>query len=204
MRIYRWIIGICLGIALVILSVGTLLYGAFIKQWSGPTFRGIVKVIPVPAARLGFHWVRYSDYLAHLDAERKFFSSEAGKAPNVPRLTDLQVRQDTLERVIHVAAVEDFAKERQIVVTPLDVDRMYDSFLRQSGTSTTPEEFHKILQDQFGWTEDQFKRYFVQPALLEDALAKKKETETKDATAFSKELEARVLQPDVIRYLKIK
>ncbi len=204
MRIYRWIIGILLACLVIILPLCVLSYGVFIQQWDGPAFRKVVEILPVPAARIGSRVVRYSNYLQHLDAERKFMSSEAGKAEGVPRLNDLQIRQDALERSIRIAAIELYAEERGIVVTPLDVDRSFDTVRQSSGTSTTAEEFRKILDDQFGWTEEEFKKHFLYPSLLEDGLVKKKQAENQEADAFAKELEARANGPDVKRYLKIK
>lgn len=204
MRIYRWIIGILLACLLVVLPLCVLSYGVFIQQWDGSAFRKVVQIIPVPAARVGSRVVRYSDYLQHLDAERKFMSSEAGKVEGVPQLNDLQIRQDALERSIRITAIELYAEERGVVVTPLDIDRSLDTVRQSSGTSTTAEEFQKILEDQFGWTEEEFKAHFLYPSLLEDGLIKKKQAEGAEVDAFAIELETRANGPDVKRYLKIK
>lgn len=204
MRIYRWILGVCLGCLVILIPAITLFFGTYVAQWDGPGFRKVVAVVPVPAARIGTSWVLYHDYLEHLDAERKFLQSPGGQVDGMPKLTDKEMRRDALERAIRIRAIEIFAAQRDIVVTPLDVSRAYDSLRIQNGTSTTPAEFHEVLNEQFGWNEQEFKSYFIRPSMLEDGLIKKAAEGTEDATIFTRELEARVNASDVTRYLHFK
>ena len=203
MRLYRLILGMCLTLIILVLPLSIFLYGIFIKQWESPGLRRIVGVIPIPAARVGSRWVSYSDYLEHVDAERKFLSSQASRDQSAPQLTDLQIRRDALERAIHIVAIEDYATQRNVIITPLDVDRVYDTMRQQAGTSTTAEEFRKILSDQFGWSDQEVKRYFIRPALLEESLVNKKKEETGDENGFQTEIRERLQHTDVIRYIRI-
>lgn len=202
MRIYRWIVGICLVCLAIMIPVGVVFYGAYVKHWEGPGFRRIVHVIPLPAARVGSTWITYDTYLHHLDAERELFHSPTGQADGMPKLTDLELHQDALERLIRITAIEQFAKQRDIVITPLDVDRAFDGLRLQNGTSTTVQEFQGVIKDRFGWTQDEYKTYFLAPAMLEDGLNKKSEAETNASSTFPQELDARISQPDVVRYIK--
>jgi hypothetical protein len=177
-------------------------YGVQQKRWDTPFVRTLAAWLRVPAAKVGKRTVTYVEYLAHEDALRRFLAGPAARAQGLSEQPDAELRQQTLDRAIRIAAVEEFASARDFIVTPLDVDRAYDELIARAGTSTTPEEIRSFLLDQFGWEEEQFKQYVVRPAMIEDGLRQKKYRETNDPEAFTRELAARLRAPDVKRYLK--
>jgi hypothetical protein len=200
---YLWIF-LLIGALCAVAVVGAIFtYGVFAYQWDFPMARRFAAVTHIPAARVGSKFIPYTEYLAELDAEKRFLSGPAARAQGLPQELTKEVRVQALERLIRIASVEEFSVTRNLVVTPLDVDRVYDGLVAQAGTSTTPEEIHSFLNDQFGWNEQEFKHYVVRPALMEDVLKQKKMQETQDPNAFEDELQARIAKPDVVRYLKI-
>ncbi len=202
MRLYYRLLVACILLMVVGASVAAVSYQMLVRQSEARWISRLAHRLPFPAARVGSRWVSYAQYLDHVDAERRFLKSQAGQAPNVPRLTEAQIKVNAFEQVIRSAAVEEFADQEHIVLTPLDIDRVYGTFRQQTGTSTTPAEFRDILQKQFGWSEEEFKRFNVRPILLEDELAKKMPGD-KDRPSFAIQLTDRLLRSDVVRYLRI-
>lgn len=202
MKKYFWLSVILVGvIVLIILGVSVLVYGVRHQHWDSPFVRTVAKTLRLSAARVGTRSIPYTDYLIHVDAVRQFLSGPAARAQGYPPELTPDLRAEALDRAIRIAAVEEFAEQRQVIITSLDVDRGYDVFL-ETASSTPPEQIRNFIRDGFGWNEEQFKRYVVRPTMIEDRLNKKKLLETKDAQAFQTELQTRLSQPDVVRYLK--
>ncbi len=201
-RTHWWAIFIGVFVVMILaLGTATVVYGIHRYQWEGPGMRMMASVLHVSAAQVGDKKIAYGEYLHHLDAERKYLSGPAAKAQGMPSELTPELRKEALDRAIRIAAVEEFAQKRGVIVTPLDVDRVYDGLIAQAGTSTSPGEIQSFLRDQFGWNEAEFKNYVVRPALMEDVLKQKEFLATKKADAFDNELNERLKQPDIKIYM---
>ncbi len=156
----------------------------------------------LPVARVGTRAVSYDDYLAHLGSLRTFMSGPAAAAQGLSGPIGPAEKQSALDRAIRLTAIEEMAATANLTATPLDVERGYSGLLAQAGTSTTPGEIRDLLRDQFGWSEQDFKKFVIRPAMMEDALRSKRTLETGDETSFDKEVEERLKRSDVVRYLR--
>lgn len=189
---------------LVIALMGTVFtYGIFHSHWDGRVARGFARVFQVPAAKVGTQKITYTAYLFQLDADRRFLASPTARLQGLPTEVTDTIRMQALDRMMRAAAVEDMANEKKIVVTPLDVDRAYDTLVATASSSSV-SEIRSALQDQFGWTEDDFQHLVVRPALMEDLLRQKMLQETGDAEAVDKAIIERLSRADVKRYLVFK
>ena len=198
-------IGLIVGCSVLVLFLGAAsvwTYGIFKAHWDTPVVRGIASFTRFPAARVGSHFVLYSDYLNHLDAERRFLKGDNAKAQGLPSIPDVDMQKQTLERVMRISAVEDYAKANNFSVTPADLDSAFLSLVRQGGASSTVAELDAFVRDEFGWDESQFKQNVLRPALLEDGLKTKLAKESPSSTPFGDVLDARLQAPDAVRYLK--
>jgi hypothetical protein len=185
-------------VIVLVACVGIAASGYVYHVESGP----VVPLIGwLPAARVGSQTVTYAQYLKHVEAQRAFVEGPAAAAQGVTGSFGDAERSAALERAIRIAAIDDLAEQSGIVVTPLDVDRAYLGLIQRAGTSTTPDEIHEFLHDQFGMDEAEFKQLVVRPALLEDTLRQQSMATTNDESAFDKVLEDRLGRPDVTRYL---
>ncbi|PIP60887.1 hypothetical protein COX00_00915 [Candidatus Uhrbacteria bacterium CG22_combo_CG10-13_8_21_14_all_47_17] len=192
-----------LGLLVLLLVAGSLgLYTAMYRYRSdAPVIRSIVKVIPFPAAKVDSTTISYNDYLTHVDALKRYLSGPAAAANGVgPEPTDADL-SGALDRAIRIEAVHQIAAERNVSVTPVDIERTYADLVQKAGTSTTPGEIETFINDQFGWTVAQFKNYILGPAILEDTLRLQMQTETGSATAFDDALTERMSANHVKRYL---
>lgn len=195
-----WLIVIVSALVILVGGISILLYGIFNHQWDSPFVRRFAGV--VSAAKVGERRIAYAEYLKHVDAQAQYLSGPAARALGYPMEVTKEFRTQALERAIRMEMVEQMAKERGIIVTPLDVDRTYSALVARATSSTSPQEIRGFIFDQFGWTEEEFQRYVIRPGLIEDILNTKKLQETNDPEAFTKELEARLKGAMVRRYLK--
>ncbi|MBM3204720.1 hypothetical protein FJZ48_01930 [Candidatus Uhrbacteria bacterium] len=188
-------------VILVILLGGILilLNGMYHHQWDSPFVRRFAGM--VSSAKVGDQKISYAEYLKHVDAQTHYLSGPAARALGYPSTLTKAFREQALERMIRMEMVEQMAKERGVIVTPLDVDRTFSALIARTTSSTSPEEIRGFIFDQFGWTEAEFQRYIIRPGLIEDILSTKRLQETNDPEAFSKEIEARLKSGDVKRYL---
>ncbi len=186
------------------IMVGAFLFRVYIRQDDRPAIRAMASWMRLPVAKVGTRWIGYAEYRQHLDALRLFLRGSVAREQGLPLVPDASMKEQTLNRLLRTNIVEAFAKERGIAVSKTDVDDAYSELMSRAGTSTSAGEIDAFLRDQFGWNVEDFKRNIIRPAMLEDGLRKKKEVETKDAEAFEKELQARLLQDDVKRYLRFE
>lgn len=184
--------------------VGVFAYRVYAKQDDRPWIRKAAAWTRLPAARVGSRRIGYAEYLKHIDAVRLVLKGQQARAQGLPLVPDTDMRRQTLNRLLRMAAVEEFADERGMALTTADVDRAYEELIARAGTSTSAGEVESFLREQFGWGVGDFKQNVIRPAMLEDGLRNKKETETKDPDAFEAELQARLSQGDVKRFLRIE
>lgn len=191
-RRFSLIIGGSLFVVALFLGFAVLLFGVYVRQWDGPVTRVVAGALRLPAARVGNSSVRYTDYLVHLDAQRRFLSGPAARALGLPDTLNSTEKTKALDRAIRIVAVDQLAAEKKFTLTPLDVEREYSQLVERAGTSTTPEEIRQYLQDNFGWDEQNFKQYLMRPALTEDALRQMATNAGGDVKTFEKDLQTRL------------
>ncbi len=185
----------------LIATAGVYAYRVYVKQDDEPWIRQTAAWTHVPAARIGSRWIGYAEYLKHIDAVGLALKGPQARAQGLPLVPDAEMKRQTLERLLRMNAVEEFASARGIALTAADVDRAYGELIARAGTSTNVGEVESFLREQFGWDVEDFKLNVIRPAMLEDGLRKKKE-EVKDPETFEKELEARLRKDDVRRYIR--
>jgi hypothetical protein len=192
-----------IGLSVLILAVfgasSALLFGVYVRHSEGALIRQTGSWLP--AAKVGSKTVTYSEYLGHVDAAAKFMAIQGPAEGLSGAMTDAE-RAGALDRAIRIEAVQEMADEKTIIVTPLDLDRAIDQTLMQAGTSTTIGEFREYLDKVYGWSEDEFKRFILGPALLEEAVKRAYVRDGKTEADFTAELERRMGEPYAKRYLK--
>lgn len=189
-------------LACIALASAALAASVYAWQREDVVTRSLAGWLNLPAARVGRVNVSYVDYLAHLGSLRVFLTGPAAAAQGLTSEIGPAQKQSALDRAMRIAAIDDLSASSQLIATSLDVERAYDNLVAQAGTSTETGEIQAFLRDQFGWNEQEFKRYVIRPALLEDALRAKRLRESPDPEAFDKELEERMKKPDVVQYLR--
>lgn len=178
---------------------GALLFSVYVRHSESGIVRNAGSWLP--AAKVGSKTVTYGEYLDHVGAAAKFMAIQGPAEGLSGAMTDAE-RAGALERAIRIEAVQGMADEKNIIVTALDLDRAIDQTLMQAGTSTTIGEFREYLDKVYGWTEDEFKRFILGPAMLEEAVKRTYVRDGKTEADFTAELDRRMEEPHAKRYLK--
>ncbi len=180
-------------------------YGITRKQWEGGATRAFAKMTAFPAAKVGGQKATYSDYLSQIDAQRVYLKTEDARQRQLPTEVNQQTRDAAYEQVVQIAALDQLAKEYGVSVSDADVDKAFDDFVAQSGTSTQPGEIDAFLNTSFGWTRAEFKKFFIHPGVVSQALREKMTGTTEDekGAALGQKLSERMTKEDVKKYLVI-
>ncbi|MFO0881862.1 MAG: SurA N-terminal domain-containing protein [Candidatus Saccharimonadales bacterium] len=132
----------------------------------------VTKVLPLPVARVGGHFVSYESYLFELRHYIHYFgvqsevdfTSETGKA----QLADQ--RKKSLDKVVNYAYVQKIAKEKNITVSEQEVDNQIELLRNLSRLGTDNKVFEDVLKDYYGWSVSDFRRSIRQEILTNKVL----------------------------------
>ncbi len=193
-------------ILLLCLTSAVFAFGITRKQWEGPATRAFARITTFPAGKVAGEKAAYVDYLSQIDAQRVYLKTEDARMRQLPSDLTNETREAALNQILQIAALNALAKESQVSITDLEIDRAFDEFVAQSGTSTSPGEIDGFLQESFGWSRDDFKRFFIRPGVLSQALRASMPgtTEEEKGEALGQKLDERLLKEDVKKYLIIR
>jgi len=161
----------------------------------------VTQIVPFPIARVGREFVEYENYLFELrrymhyyETQQKLdFKSESGQQ----QLEEFERR--ALDRVVTLTYVKKLAKEKNITVSNQEVDEQVKLLRDQNRLGNGDQVFDDVLQDYFGWSQADFKRYLSQEILTQKVVAAMDtETQTRANGAYA-ELQAGTPFEDVAR-----
>lgn len=150
----------------------------------------VTQVVPFPVAKAGPDFVAYENYLFELrhykhyyETQQKLdFNSEAGRQ----QLAEYKKR--ALERVVNDAYVKQLAKKHGVSVSGQELEDQIAVVRNQNRLGASDRSFEDALQDNFGWSVNDFKRSLRQQMLAQKVVSKL-DTETRQrAEAALKEL----------------
>lgn len=135
---------------------------------------GVTKVVPLPVAKAGSSWVSYNSYLFELRHNMHYyetqqgvdFSSESGKEQLA------RFKQQALDQVINDAYVKQLAERNDVSVSDRQVADQIALVRGQNRLGSSEEEYREVLQEFWGWTENDFKRTLKQQLLTQAVVAK--------------------------------
>jgi hypothetical protein len=195
-----------LAFLILVFGLGGVLLGReiLVKRTDTPAVRQIARFTHFPVARVGSRWITYFEYLSQTDAQRQYLQGKEAKALGMAGAPTLQMQQSIYDQLVRMAAIEDLAQKNGFEVTSLDVNRAYDELINQAGTSTQPGEVQAYLKENFGWDETEFKKYIVRPALLKNGMIEKRKKDTGKDDTFETEVDVRLNEGDVSRWLRFE
>ncbi len=140
----------------------------------------VTKVVPLPVARVGGSFVSYESYLFELrhyihyfeTQQEVDFASDQGKA----QLADQ--RKKSLDKVVNFAYIQRIAKEKNISVSPEEVDAQITVLREQNKLGDDNKVFEDVLKDYWGWSVADFRRS-IQQELLTTKVLQSLDTGTK-------------------------
>jgi hypothetical protein len=190
-KLYLWgLVGFVVFALLFFAAMGVAIYKF---NYDGKLARGLCRLIPCPVARVGWHFIKYSDFWSDLDSLNYFYNSQKDQAGlPVPDLKSL--KQNVLNRLEENYALESLAKEKGVVVSKADIEADYKTI---SDENNGEENLKKLLKDYYNWTPEIFKNRVIYYSLLGEKLTEAMGGEDK----LSAELENRTLDEKVRKYI---
>jgi parvulin-like peptidyl-prolyl isomerase len=177
-----------LGLAVLILLgvVGTGVYRAYTKSASDKFTIKVAKILNLPAVKVGSDRISYISYIEDLKAihiMRDFDKAQAevaGQPGPGADLTEEQMSDQVLLRLVNNKVAENAAKKYDLTVSDDDVKVVKDKLLAQFKTEA---DLDAELMKRYGWNFASYESKVIRPFILQDKLAKKinEDTTMRDA-----------------------
>lgn len=154
-------------LVLISLIAGFASIGLLAYKTTPPT-KGIVHwatgVFPYPAAIVNQDIIRYSDW------EREYLRMQAFVDSTDQKVDSQAIEDNVFEKLIHEALVKQIAKKNDIHLTNEEVDTEIAAVQQELASSDTTLE--AVVQQEYGWTVDEFRKVFIEPSMLESKVLK--------------------------------
>lgn len=142
-------------------------------QDTGDVIYRLTKVLPVPVAEIDGEKVRYSDYLMIYRSS----ITPVERQGSTGSLADFEGMRDYYKRAALTSAedfsyVEKLAREMDVTVSNDEIDDAFDEHRTAGGADRSKESFLKVLSDNFGMSESEYRR-LLYLSLLKMKVAKK-------------------------------
>lgn len=182
--VVRITLGLLVTVVIVFFAyVGYSLYRA---QSTGGFVYAVTKVVPFPVAKAGHSWISYESYLFELRRNMHYYQTQQqanfGTKDGKEQLKRL--KQQTMDQVIEDAYIKQLAAKNSVSVTQRDVDTELALVRSENRLGSNDRVFKEVLNEFWGWNENDFKRELRQQ-LLQQAVAGKLDTATHDRADFT-------------------
>jgi hypothetical protein len=175
------VVRISLSILLVVVIGFFVVCGlALYKFQNNSTFLyDVTTVIPFPVAKVGNTWISYESYLFELRHDVHYyqtqqhvdFSSKSGQAQLI------HLKQQAMAEVIQNAEVKQLAAQYHVTVSNQAVNDQITLVRNENRLGNSNDVFNEVLNEVYGWNQDDFKRELKQQ-LLQQAVVTKLDTVT--------------------------
>ena len=128
-------------------------------QDTGDVVYRLTKILPVSVAKIDGESVRYSDYLMIYRTSMipVIQQNTTSSTEDIEGMQNYYKRQ-ALTEAENYAYVSKVAREQGISVSEEEVDAMFSQHLRAGGTERSKESFLKVLEDNFGMSEAEYRQ----------------------------------------------
>ncbi|MDO4527006.1 MAG: SurA N-terminal domain-containing protein [Candidatus Saccharibacteria bacterium] len=120
----------------------------------------ITKIFPISVATVDGEAVRFSDYLTFYRSSITSIERQSGQVDNESSIDTLraQYKRAALTDSEQYAYALKLAKEHSITVTDAEVNSEFARHLNIGGVERSEDSFIKIIEDNFGLSESEYKR----------------------------------------------
>ncbi|MEI7891130.1 MAG: peptidylprolyl isomerase [bacterium] len=177
----------------VVLLVGSILAYGTNTEIGNKIAVKIAKVIPFPAAIIGWTNIVYiNDVEKNMASVQKFYQTQdfAKEGLRIDFTTEngkkrLRIKErEILDKMVEDKIIEVLSKERGLSFGDKDAEKVVSQKLAEFGSA---EDFKADLLKSYGWDVEEFKQRIVLPGIYADALASKIQAEELGGTASAKE-----------------
>lgn len=164
-------------IIVIIIGIGSILAYGTQTEIGGKISAIMSRVIPFPAAIVGYTNVVYlSDVEKDLASIQTFYQTQdlSKEGLRVDFTTPdgkkrLQIKErEILDKLVEDKIIEILAKERGISISQADIDKAVAEQLNNYGTAN---DVKSDLLNSYGWSLDDFKKFVVLPSVYKEALS---------------------------------
>lgn len=152
---------------------------------------GVTRVVPFPVAKAGPNWISYESYLFELRRDMHYYHTQQQANFSTPsgKVQLKHLKQLAMNEVIQDAYTKQLASQNGVSVSQQTVDNEVSLLRAQNRLGNNDHVFKEVLNEFWGWSENDFKRELRQQ-LLQQAVVAKLDTNTNArAQAALKQLE---------------
>lgn len=144
----------------------------------------VTRVLPFPAAKAGPSWVSYESYLFELRRNMHYYRTQqqANFATADGKAQLKRLKSQAMDQVIQDAYVKQLARQHGASVSNREVDSEVALVRSQNRLGNSDRVFREVLDEFWGWNENDFKRELKQQ-LLKQAVVAKLDTATNSKAA---------------------
>ena len=147
----------------LVLCVIFVVFGWFMLyrvQDTGDFIYRLTDVVPISVANVDGEEVRYSDYLMLYRSSIRSAEQQSGQLGNDEdsNLVRLEYKQSALQTVEKYALSIKLGRELSLSVSENEIDEEFDKHRVVGGVERTKENFLKIISDNFGLSEREYRR----------------------------------------------
>lgn len=170
----------------IIALIGSVIAGYILlykAQSTSDVMYRLTKVLPISVAKVDGESVRFSDYLmvyksSVIPIEEQSGSFGEGEDAESRRN---YYKRSALNEAEDYAYAQKIAREQNITVDTADIDASFDEHRKVGGTELSNESFLRIVKDNFGLGEDEY-RYLLKLSLLKRNVSAAIDTTAKSTT----------------------
>ncbi|MBR3368744.1 SurA N-terminal domain-containing protein [Candidatus Saccharibacteria bacterium] len=159
-------------------------------QDSGDIAYRISRFLPLYVADVDDEKVRFSDYLMIYRSSLKAVEQQSGKLGNDTDADSVrdEYKQTALDSAEKYTFALKLAKENGIEVSDEEVNEAFDSHRKVGGAERSEEAFLKVINDNFGFSKDEYTRLLYLSLIREKVEERIDENATKLADEIEKAL----------------
>lgn len=169
-----------------LIFIGICIWGIYTRGWSHAGARIVSELIPLPAIELEGSYIPVSEYLSVLDSQRVFYQKQL-EAGNFEQLPEEEISERAKELLIFNYYVYKLADEYDVSLGDDAVDQEIDAIVSRLGNK---DELRDYLREWYNWTIPEYKRLFLEPAILYVAVNDHIKTTNEDNKVRLRQMEA--------------
>lgn len=154
----------------VALALGVGIYRVYAKTATDSFSVAVASALRLPAAKVNDQTLFYTDYVKDFKAISTLRDYDRKNGGDAANLTDEQLSDQVLIRMVNNVLVNDQAREMGLKVDDSDIKEVYDQFKERF---TTLEAAEQGLKDHYGWNLAQYESRVIRPLILQNKISEK-------------------------------
>jgi len=157
---FRWLIGAVFGVLLLV-TLSAVSVAVYVLPVNDGFVRSVTKVVPYPVALINLQPIFFKDFYKEYDALQNFYTVN-GTAEE-ERMPAAEMSTNILETMVNHVIVNQLAKQYSIKLDQAKLEEKLQEAYTQSGSE---EKFFTEIQNQFGWSREDFLTHAMKPLVL--------------------------------------